>query len=332
MMFPGDGCISFRRPGLTLLVAFVLFLQQSCKTAVESCIYDPVNSNVRNFPVLRNHKVTGINVAGGMFTGLLEFTPPEYNRGDTSRLYPLIIYFHGREARGTGNATDLCKILWDGITGTGSSLPPLIEGNGFPEVVKSAGKLYSFIVLSPQFRAYDYPKDFPSVNEVDAFIDYAVTNYRVDRSRVYLTGMSTGANMVIEYAASKKSFGKIAAISTASLCDSMTIRTNLDNDINAANLASNGHGVWLMHCVQDERCSFSISKEWYTNFRKLGGQGSRFTMFDDSSADPEMRCARYEHNTWYRMYDTNFRVEGSNLYEWFLKFTCKPGAPTVYAP
>ena len=167
---------------------------------------------------------------------------------------------------------------------------------------------------------------------MDAFIDYAVANYRVDRSRVYLTGMSTGANMVIEYAASKKSLGKIAAISTASLCDSMNIRTNVDNDINAANLAPNGHGVWLMHCVQDERCSFDISKEWFTTFRKLGGNGSRLTAFDDNSKDPEMRCARYEHNTWYRMYDSNFRVEGSNLYEWFLMFTCKPGMPTVYTP
>jgi len=332
MLFPEDVCKSFHRPVLTIIVSLLLLTHSSCKTAVETCVYDPVNSNVRNFPILRHHKVTGLNVANGMFTGLLEFTPPEYNKDDTSKLYPLIIYFHGREARGNGSSTDLCKILWDGITGTGSSLPPLIEENGFPEVVKSAGKLYSFIVLSPQFRAYSYPKDFPSVNEVDAFVDYAVAAYRVDRSRVYLTGMSTGANMVVEYAANKKSLGKIAAISTASLCDSMNVRTNIENDINPANLASNGHGVWFMHCVQDEKCSFNISKEWYNAFKKLGGNGSRFTMFDDNSEDPEMRCARYEHNTWYRMYDSNFRYEGSNLYEWFLKFTCSPGKPSVYTP
>lgn len=321
---------SYRLP-IFILFVVILSTGSACKTAVESCIFDPVNSNVRNFPILRHHKVPGLNIANGMFTGLLQFTPPEYNSNDSSRTYPLIIYFHGREARGQGTSTDLCKILWDGITGTGSSLPPLIEGNGFPEVVESAGKRYSFIVLSPQFRTYNYPSDFPSVDEVDAFVDYAVKTYRVDPSRVYLTGMSTGANMVIEYAASKKSFGKIAAISTASLCDSMNIKTNSVNDINAANLAENGHGVWFMHCVQDDKCSIDIPRQWYAALKSLGGQGSRFTIFDDNSEDPRMHCARFEHNTWYRMYDANFRVDGLNLYEWFLRFSSGPGHRSVYS-
>lgn len=316
---------------ISIVIAVSISLSQSsCRTVAESCIYDPVNSNVRNFPSLRHHKVSGLNIADGMFTGLLEFTPPGYHT-DSAKRYPVIIYFHGREAGGSGNSTDLCKILWDGITGTGSSLPPLIEGNGFPEEVKAGGKTYSFLVISPQFKAYNYPKSFPSVDEVDQLVDYVVKTYRVDPSRVYLTGMSTGANMVIEYAASKKSLGKIAAISTASLCDSMNIKTNTSRDINAANLSSNGHGVWFMQCREDARCSIDIVTEWVNAMKVAGGRAPRFTMLDDKDPNPDMHCARYEHNTWFRMYDADFRIDGTNLYEWFLQYTSQPGQPSKHA-
>src|SRR6476620_8435114 len=85
--YPGYNCWKLYRLVLIVFFSCCLFIGMSCKTAVESCIYDPVNSNVRNFPILRHHKVTGLNVANGMFTGLLEFTPPEYNAEDSSRLY-----------------------------------------------------------------------------------------------------------------------------------------------------------------------------------------------------------------------------------------------------
>lgn len=297
----------------------------SCKTTADSCIYDPVNSNVRNFTNLRHKKVSGLDIANGMFKGLLEYTPPGYYAEDSSVKHPVIIYFHGREARGEGTRVDLCKILWDGITGTGSSLPPLIEGGGVPETVQAGGRQYSFLIISPQFTVYNYPSNFPSVDEVDALVDYVIKAYRVDPSRVYLTGMSTGANMVIEYAASKKSLGKIAAISTASLCDSMNIHTNISRDINPANLVANGHGVWFMQCAEDTRCSIDIVKEWVAGINQAGGRPPRFTMLDDNNPDKNMHCARYEHNTWFRMYDPEFRVDGTNLYEWFLRYTCSPG-------
>lgn len=299
--------------GLGLLTA-------SCKTSENTaCIYDPVNSNVRNFPDLKHNKVSGIDIADGMFRGLLEYLPKGYNADDTTKKYPLIIYFHGREARGEGTKTDLCRILWDGITGTGSSLPPLIEGNEFPDYTDHEGEKYQFIVISPQFTDYLYPKKYPSVTEVDAVIDYLVKNYNVDSKRVYLTGMSTGANMVVEYAASKQSRGKVAAISTASLCDSVSISTNVDRDLTPENIASNKTGVWFMQCRQDDRCSVDIPIEWYERIRKAGGN-AKITILDNKADDPKLHCARFEHNTWYRMYDPAFRIDGLNLYEWFLQY------------
>lgn len=300
----------------------------SCRTPADSsCIYDPVNSNVRNFPDMLHHKKTGLNIANGMFRGLLEYLPAGYNANDTTKKYPVIIYFHGYDARGEGTSYDLCKILWDGITGPGASLPPMIEGRMFPESVQSGGENYSFVVISPQFTHYLFPNDFPSVKEVDAVVDYVVTNYRVDPSRVYLTGMSTGANMVIEYAGSRMSRGKIAAISTASLCDSVSISSNVDRDITPANIVRNDIGMWLMQCTDDERCSADISRDWYNQVIAAGGKKARLTILDNNHPDPMFHCARYEHNTWFKFYNPDFRQEGMNLYEWFLKFRSKPSVP-----
>ncbi len=298
----------------------ILFLAGSCRTSRDSaCVYDPVNSNVRNFTDLKQNKVTGLNISNGMFTGLLEYLPDNYDHQDTTNLYPLIIYFHGREARGLGTSNDLCKILWDGITGTGSSLPPLIEENGFPQYTEHEGKKYQFVVISPQFKEYLYPTSFPSIDEVDDVIDYLVAHYRVDPKRVYLTGMSTGANMVIEYAASKMSKGKVAAVSTASLCDSVTVATNVERDLTPETIAANGTGVWFMQCRDDDRCSVDIPLGWYERIKKAGGN-ARMTVLDNRSTDPKLHCARFEHNTWYKMYDPEFRIDGLNLYEWFLQY------------
>lgn len=319
--------------GITTGMFFMCFVfLLSCRTTEESsCIYDPVNSNVRNFPHLLHHKKPGLNIADGMFKGLLEYLPKEYNAADSTKKYPVIIYFHGYDARGEGTSYDLCKILWDGITGPGASLPPLIEGRMFPESVRSGGQEYSFVVISPQFTHYLYPSDYPTVEEVDAIVDYVVDNYRVDPSRVYLTGMSTGANMVIEYAGSRVSRGKIAAVSTSSLCDSVSVSTNINRDITPANVVANDVGLWLMQCTDDERCSADISRGWYNQVVAAGGKKARLTILDNNHPNPMFHCARYEHNTWFKFYDPGFRQEGMNLYEWFLQFRSQPPAP-IAAP
>ena len=309
----------------SILILFCLFLFSCKSTERPSCVYDPVNSNVRNFTSLKHNKVTGLNIHDGMFKGLLEYLPKGYNANDTTELYPVIIYFHGVEARGQGTEQDLCKILWDGITGTGSSLPPLIEMGGMPEKVNFGNKDYEFLVISPQFTMYEFPVKFPSIDEVDAVVDYILSNYRVDPKRIYLTGMSTGANMVIEYAGSKLSKGKIAAVSTASLCDSVGIPSNVNRDINPENIASNGHGVWFLQCLEDDRCSPDISKAWHERIQKAGGR-SRITLLDNNAEDPMFHCARFEHNTWFRMYDPEFKVDGMNLYEWFLSCSANQAA------
>ncbi len=186
------------------------------------------NGTAWNVPVMKQVKVSGINISSGMFQGLLKYTPASYDLpANSTKKYPVIIFFHGYASRGNGTTNQLCRILKDmgGDLATHKSLPGRVERT--PEILTQpfGGTSYEYIVISPQFTKYDRPEDeskpfdFPSADEVDDVIDYVVSNYRVDENRIYLTGLSNGANMVIEYAASSvERASRVAAIMPISLC------------------------------------------------------------------------------------------------------------------
>jgi predicted esterase len=115
-----------------------------------------------------------------------EYLPPSYSSSNNS--FPLLIYLHG-----TGEAgTNLSSTLVQGI-------PPKLIAEG-----KTDG-LNNFIVLSPQSpRTYWYP------SFVDEFIEMAKNKYRIDISRIYLTGISAGGRGIWDYTIAYPE--KIAAI------------------------------------------------------------------------------------------------------------------------
>ena len=134
--------------------------------------------------------MTNVNVSAQIH-GYLEFLPRGYNP-NASQTYPLIINVHGRGARGSGrDVANLCVVACEGLS-------IIIEQFRFPELVYKNGQPYRFIVLSPQ---YDWG-DQETAADLDAFITYALANYKVDVNRVYLTGLSSGANLIMSRALS----------------------------------------------------------------------------------------------------------------------------------
>ena len=109
-------------------------------------------------------------VAEGGFPYLL-FIPKGYNRSGTER-WPLVIFLHGSGERGT----DIEVVKKHGP-------PMLVEKNpAFP-----------FIVISPQLPEQTGPTDrFWPILPLEALLDHALKTWRVDPSRVYLTGLSLG--------------------------------------------------------------------------------------------------------------------------------------------
>ncbi len=115
-----------------------------------------------------------------------EYLPPAYSTSGNS--FPLLIFLHG-----TGEAgTVLSKTLVPGV-------PPRLIADG------QTDGLNNFIVLSPQSpRTYWYP------SFIDEFIEMAKTKYRIDISRIYVTGLSSGGRGTWDYAIAYPD--KVAAI------------------------------------------------------------------------------------------------------------------------
>lgn len=107
--------------------------------------------------------------------GYLEYLPPGYGDGVAR---PLLLFLHGSEQSGNGSKRQLQRL-------TATAIPGLMARDAWP-----ANR--SFIVLVPQHRlrvgSYCTQPD-----EVARFLRFALAQYNVDSSRVYLTGLSCGA-------------------------------------------------------------------------------------------------------------------------------------------
>ncbi|MEM9831534.1 MAG: T9SS type A sorting domain-containing protein [Bacteroidota bacterium] len=109
--------------------------------------------------------------------GYYEYLPPNY-QADSTVDFPLIIYLHGLGDKGNGT-TELDSVLRSGVA-------------QFLDV----GNNLSFLVMSPQSNIGWWDDD-----GVNAFLDFILDRYRVDRHRVYVTGISAGGIEVFSYAA-----------------------------------------------------------------------------------------------------------------------------------
>src|SRR4028118_1014493 len=108
--------------------------------------------------------------------GFYEILPSMYHQ--TNKQYPVLISLHGGGQLGNGSS-DLPLLLNDGV-------PQLIARKTFPPNFNVKGKNFSFVILSPQFSY------IPTNKDVKDFINYVKSNYRMDPSRFYMTGLSMG--------------------------------------------------------------------------------------------------------------------------------------------
>ena len=117
--------------------------------------------------------------------GYYEYLPINYASSQTN--FPLMIYCGGAGTFGSGTASQLNKLLAEGP-------PYYINNNQFPKTLTVNGETTSYIVISPQFIAW------PGPNDVEAVLNYVLShNYKVDQSRIYLTGFSAGGDVTWKY-------------------------------------------------------------------------------------------------------------------------------------
>lgn len=176
--------------------------------------------------------------------------------------FPLIIFLHGSGERGT----DVNLVKKHGV-------PKFVEGkNDFP-----------FIAVSPQCPL----KQYWDTEVLNALLTRIESKYRVDRDRIYLTGLSMGGygtwNWACEYPERFAAIAPVCGGGDPDMADKL-------KDV----------PVWVFHGAQDTVVLPKESEKMVEAVKAAGGD-VKFTLFPD-----------LDHYCWEDIYN------GTELYDWFL--------------
>lgn len=204
--------------------------------------------------------------------------PDGYNN-DTAKKWPLLIFLHGSGESGN----DLTKVKVHGP-------PKLIE----------EGKKLPFIVVSPQSEGNGWPADI-----MQRFLRSLKNDLRVDKSRIYLTGLSMGGfgtwNWATKYPREFAAIVPICGGGDSSEVDKL-------RDV----------AVWCFHGAKDRAVPVQESYAMM-NALKRHNPTAKLTIYPDA-----------EHDSWTETYNND------SLYTWLLAqqrkvFTASNIAPAKLA-
>lgn len=301
-----------------------------------------------NFYNMKLRRVSNLNISNGMFRGLMEYLPPSYNlAANATKKYPVIIFFHGYASRGLGSALELCRLFKDrGADSAGQkNLPGRLERSVGNFTQAYGGTTYEYIFIAPQFTQYTrlqpgVPDKFPSAKEVEDVINYVVSRYRIDPRRIYLTGYSNGANMVIEYVGSSLARARrVAAVMPVSLCSQLGHINNTSRGIFAKYIGEAKLKTWFVFCESDNCGSgpaLLVPNKWVDSIRKVPGYyPPRYTRLRNIDPPTLYNCSdSLWHDAWSRAFDPNFKTSFAytptgavgandginlNMYQWFIR-------------
>lgn len=222
--------------------------------------------------------------------GYFQAVPRRYNESTTP--YPLLVCFHGGGQFGNGNA-DLQEVLLEGV-------PKLLNEKKFPPSFMVNSTPFSFIVIAPQFVR------MPTNSDIDALLTYLQSEFRVDSSRIYLTGFSLGARMLSNFAAYKPA--KIAAITAMGGLPQI----NSDLQAKCQAMVNANLPIWNFHNRDDSAWSYSEAVKYIEVLNSLTPRiAPRFTSFFPGEG-------KAQHDSWTRTTNPDYREDGKNIYEWML--------------
>lgn len=232
-------------------------------------------------------------------TGAWLHLPDDYK--STSSSYPLLIFLHGVGEGGT-NVKD---VLVHGV--------PKIIANGAKMQYTVNGKLFKFIVVSPQI-----PNGWASATAVQSIIDDIKAKYRVDASRIYLTGLSAGGYGVLNYVASGSNYSdNLAAIVPVS-----PAAIDKSKFGGLCNIASSKVAMWTLCGTAD---GFINNQRNYT--ADVKGCNASITPITT-----EYPGGGHDDGVWDKAYDPNHTYQNPNIYEWMLQYSRNSSGTAPKAP
>jgi predicted peptidase len=201
----------------------------------------------------------------------LLFLPRDYDAKKSQR-WPLILFLHGAGERGTN--------LW------------LVAKHGPPKIVRTKPD-FPFVVVSPQCPAGQRWDNAT----VLGLLDDVMKKYRVDKSRVYLTGLSMGGfgtwNLGVSY---PEKFAAIAPICGGG--DPVAVHLADPKKVGALKSLP----VWAFHGAKDPVVKLEESQRMVNVLRQIGCKEVELTVYPEA-----------QHDSWTETYDN------PKLYDWFLQ-------------
>jgi len=190
----------------------------------------------------------------------LLYLPPDYKKKNS---WPLLLFLHGKGERGNNLK--------------------LVKKHGPPKLI-AEGKQFAFIVVSPQCPKNQW---WQSV-ELSALLDEVVSKHKVDKDRIYVTGLSMGGSGTWSLAAhTPYRFAAIVPISGGG-------ETYWTRSISRI-------PTWIFHGAKDKVVPLERSVAMADALTKLGGN-VKLTAYPHTY-----------HDSWTETYNN------SKLYKWLLE-------------
>lgn len=233
----------------------------------------------------------------------LEFLPEGYDPNGT-KLHPLIIFLHGQGER-DDNLSGAYKVAKLG-------LPKLIEEEAYNMCYTVNGEEKCFIVISPQLqtkRSSGENLTTWSASFTNSVLNHVIANYKVDLNRIYLTGHSMGGIGVYKFASSGSNGPNRLAASAPIAAIGL-------NDSQGCTISERRINLRHFHGEADGTISPESGRATF----------DRIVNCTTPAPNADLRFVLYEGNVGHNKtpnmaHDSTERLDGQNIYEWFLSHT-----------
>lgn len=278
---------------IVIIVCSFFCLSSCTKETVSASVNASSISNLSQSSTGLVGRQQQITIATGDYTyptsQALLWLPKNYEK-NTHR-YPIIIALDGVGEQGP----DINLLLH-----TGTIAQHIADGWDATAVNPVTGKTCKFIVFTPQCPI---PNGWGwSAPHIKTMLSILKSEYRIDTTRIYITGYSAGGwglwSCITDDESLCKQFAAIGPVSSASA----------DHPENIPNVDKYGIACWSICGTAD---SFYPNSVDYTNTINTNKPPIRAKL---SSLDG------VGHSAWYQAYDPNWRVNNKSFYEWLLQY------------
>ncbi len=190
---------------------------------------------------------------------------PENYEASAEEKFPLLLFLHGGGE-------------------SGDSLVA-VKRNGPPKLI-ARGKQFPFMILAPQ---NPIKKQWWNTRAVNQLLDSIVENNRVDKNRIYITGLSRGGGAAWEMAVQYPN--KFAAMAVVCGMTPVPYASWIDKEM----------PIWVFHGENDKVIPISESEVMVKRLKEMG-YNVKFTRYPGVA-----------HDSWIKAYDTEA------LYTWFME-------------